>query len=77
MCLLSGPEGIVEGLLGQSQQLPVPRLSHVLGGSLVAMLGRASEDSVLLVEMVRLILMGSCASLTEWPVGCAYLLIQH
>ena len=31
---------------------------------------------MLLVEMVRLILMGSCARLTEWPVGCAYLLIH-
>ena len=32
---------------------------------------------MLLVEIVRLILTGSCASLAEWPVGCAYLLIHH
>ena len=58
-------------------QLPIPRLSRVLRDLLVAMLGWASGNSVLLVEMVRLILTGSCASLAEWPDGCAYLLVQQ
>ena len=52
---------------------PVLCLAGTLGGHA----GLSLWNTVLLVQMVRLILMASCASLAEWPVGCAYLLIQH
>ena len=37
MCLVSGPEGVVGCMLGQSLQLPIPSRSHVLQDLLAAM----------------------------------------